>query len=161
MAYGEESLVSLPIRGVGMDGALSTDVGLTGWKLDVITAAEIFASSVVPYNKCKVVRVGFTVQTIAAGTTTTPTIKVWKNNADKADAAADLLATIVVGTTAAGSMVSIEPSSLVLLTAGDTIQFELDVADVDGTPTSEGDVWILVEPVPDTRANVSTSVVSA
>lgn len=149
MAYGEESAVSLPIvQGV----VVSTDWGITGAKLDTISAGEAFAIAVVPYTKCKLVRVGFTVGTVAAGTTSTPTIKVFNGTI----ASGTLIATLTVGTTAAGNCVYEEPSSLVTLSGGDIITFELDVADVGGTPTSEGFPYVLVEPIPETAANVTT-----
>ncbi len=149
MAYGEESWVSLPIV---QGDVVSTDWSMTGAKLDTISAGEAFAVAVVPYSKCILKRVGFTVGTVAAGTTSTPTIKVW----DGTIAGGTLRATITVGTTAAGNCVYEDPSTLITLDCGDIITFELDVADAGGTPTSEGFPFVCVEPVPETAANVPT-----
>lgn len=149
MGYGEESAVSLPIvQGL----VVSTDWGVTGAKLDTISAGDVFAVAVIPYTTCKLRRVGFTVGTVAAGTTTTPVIKVWRGTI----ADADLIATLTISTTAAGNCVYEEPSDEVLIEGGDIITFELDVVDAGGTPTSEGFPFVLVEPVPETAANVST-----
>jgi hypothetical protein len=148
MAYGDESWVSLPlIQGV----VVSTDWGVTGAKLDTISAGEAIAVAVVPY-KCVMKRFGFTVGTLAAGTTTTPTIKVFNGTI----AAGTLIGTLTVGTTAAGNCVYEDPSSLLTAEAGDIITFELDVVDAGGTPTSEGFPFVVVEPSAETAANIST-----
>jgi hypothetical protein len=149
MAYGNESWVSLPlVPGV----VVSTDWGITGAKLDTISAGEAFAVAVVPYSKCILKRVGFTVGTVAAGTTSTPTIKVWEGTI----ASGTLRATLTVGTTAAGNCVYEDPSSSIEFEAGDIITFELDVADVGGTPTSEGFPFVCVEPAHEVPGNIST-----
>ncbi len=151
MAYGEESWVSLPVQNVILNADPTTDFGATGWKCDVISGGDVMGVAAVPYPNCKVARMGFRVSTVAAGTTTTPVIKVWDGAIG-----GTLLGTITVGTAAAGQCVYEDPSSLTTLACGDIVTFELDVADVGGTPTSEGFVFICVEPIPETAANVST-----
>ncbi len=147
MAYGNESWVSLPlIQGV----VVSTDWGITGAKADTITGGEVMAIAVVPF-KCVVKRTGFRVSTVAAGTTTTPVIKFH----DGAIGASPF-ATLTVGTAAAGTCIYEDPSSLVTLEEGSVVTIELDVADVGGSPTSEGFPFICVEQTHETPANNSS-----
>jgi hypothetical protein len=149
MAYGEESQVALPMTTRG--NVTATDWTTLGFQCDLGTAAEFFAEFACPYTKAKLIRVQFLVTEVFVASCV---IKVFKNTT--------LLSTHTMGTHAVGSVQYFEPTSLVTLDAGDYISMELDVAD-----TTTGMVLpsVLVEPIPDTPANISdmdtTGVVEA
>ena len=143
MAYGEESLVPLPITSTG-NSVQSTDWLLLGYDVNTGTAGEVFAEMAIPYTKCKVKRVQVLV---TEACTAACVINVWKN----AIADATLLAKFTMGATAIDKVVYLNVADT-LLEAGDYISWELDVAD-----TTSGIVMpsLLVEPVPETAANIS------
>ena len=143
MAYGEESLISLPITGRG-NSVTSTDWLLLGYKCSVGTAGEVFAEMVIPYTTCKVKRVQVIV---TEAFTASCVINVWK----EAIADATLLAKFTMGATAIDKVVYLNVADTEL-DAGDYISWELDVAD---TTTGIIIPSVLVEPVPETAANVS------
>jgi len=143
MAYGEESLVPLPITSYG-NSVTSTDWLLLGYKCSVGTAGEVFAEMAIPYTRCKVKRIQVLV---TEAFTASCVINVWKN----AIADATLLAKFTMGATAIDKVVYLNVADT-LLDAGDYISWELDVAD-----TTTGLILpsVLVEPVPETAANIS------
>lgn len=143
MAYGEESLVSLPMTGTG-NSVQSTDWLLLGYKCATGTNGEVFAEMAIPYTRCKVKRVQILVtEVFVAGCK----IKVWKN----AIADATLICQFTPGTAAADSVIYLNIADT-LLEAGDYISWELDTQD-----TTTGIILpsVLVEPVPETAENIS------
>lgn len=143
MAYGEESLVSLPITGRG-NSVTSTDWLILGYKCAVGTNGEVFAEMAIPYTRCKVKRIQVLVTEVFVAACK---IKVWKN----AIADATLLCQFTMGATAVDKVVYLNVADT-LLEAGDYISWELDTQD-----TTTGIVLpsVLVEPVPETVANIS------
>jgi len=142
MGYGEESLVSLPITGRG-NSVTSTDWLLLGYKCAVGSNGEVFAEMAIPYTRCKVKRIQILVTEVFVAACK---IKVWKN----AIADATLLCQFTPGTAAADSVIYLNVADT-LLDAGDYISWELDTQD-----TTTGIILpsVLVEPVPETAANI-------
>ena len=143
MAYGEESLVPLPISGNG-NSVTSTDWLILGYDCVTGTAGEVFAEMAVPYTRCKVKRIQVLVTEAFAAECE---IKVWKN----AIADATLLCHFTMGATAIDKVVYLEVADT-LLEAGDYISWELEDDD-----TTSGRIFpnVLVEPVPETPANIA------
>ncbi len=143
MAYGEESLIPLPISGNG-NSVTSTDWLILGYDCVTGDAGEVFAEMAVPYTRCKVKRIQVLVTEAFAAEAE---IKVWKN----AIADATLLCHFTMGATAIDKVVYLDVADT-LLEAGDYITWELDVAD-----TTTGTILpaVLVEPVAETPANIS------
>jgi len=143
MAYGEESLVPLPMTSYG-NSVTSTDWLLLGYKCSVGTAGEVFLEQAVPYTKCKVKRIQVLV---TEAFTASCVIKVYK----EAIADASVLATFTMGATAIDKVVYLEVADTEL-NAGEYVSWELDVAD-----TTTGIILpsVLVEPIPETPANIS------
>jgi hypothetical protein len=143
MAYGEETLIPLPITSYG-NSVVSTDWLLLGYKCSVGSNGEVFAEMAVPFTRCKVKRI----QVLVTETFTAAcVIKVWK------EAIADntLLAKFTMSATVVDKVVYLNVADT-LLEAGDYISWELDVQD-----TTTGIILpsVLVEPVPETPANIS------
>lgn len=145
MAYGEESWISLPMSGPG-NSVVSTDWGTLGYKCATGSAGEFFAEFACAYPRLKIRRLGMLV---TQAFTASCVIKVWKNGTS-----GTLLATFTMAATAIGKFVYIDPTTAAKtnMDAGDYIQFELDVAD-----TTTGLVFpvVMIEPVPETAANIS------
>jgi hypothetical protein len=143
MAYGEESLVPLPMTTTG-NSVQSTDWLLLGYKISTGSAGEVFLEQAVPYTKCKVKRIQLLVTTAC---TAACVINVWK----EAIADASLLAKFTLGATAINTTVYLEVADTEL-NAGEYITWELDVAD-----TTTGTILpsVLVEPIPETPANIA------
>jgi hypothetical protein len=147
MAYGEETLIPLPMTTRG-------NVTAGDWKLLGVDCAdgengEVFAQFANPYTRCKIKRI----QVLVTETfTASCVIKVWKN----AIGGAVGIGTFTMSATAANKVVYINIADT-LLDAGDYIEWELDVKD-----TTSGIIMpsVLVEPVPETPANISDMTTS-
>jgi len=142
MAYGEESLVPLPTTNRG--NVTAADWSILGFDCNAGTAGEVFMEHAVGYTRCKVKRVQVLV---TEAFTASCVINVWKN----AIADATLLAKFTMGATAIDLVVYLNVADT-LLEAGDYISWELDVAD---TTTGKIMPTVMVEPVPETAANIS------
>ncbi len=143
MAYGEETWIALPRTTTG-NSVYSTDWLILGYECSVGTAGEVFAEYAIPHSRVKVKRLQVLV---TEAFTAACVIKVWKN----AIADATLIGTFTMGATAIDKVVYI-PIADTLLESGDYISWELDVAD---TTTGVIMPTVLVEPVPETAANIS------
>ncbi len=147
MAYGEESLIPLPITGFGnseVSKAGTNDWGLLGYDCAVGTDGEVFAEMAIPYTRCKVKRIQVLV---TEAFTAACKIKVWK----EAIADATLLCQFSMGATAIDQVVYLDIADT-LLDAGDYISWELSTQD---TTTGICLPSVLVEPVSETPANIS------
>ncbi len=142
MAYGEESLIPLPITNRG--NVTAADWKVLGFDCKDGTTGEVFAEMAVPYTRCKVKRVQVLV---TEAFTSSCIIEVWKN----AIADATLLAKFTMGATAIDKVVYLNVADT-LLEAGDYVSWELGTED-----DTSGMIMpsVLVEPVPETAANIS------
>ncbi len=143
MAYGEESWINLPMTGTG-NSVQSTDWLLLGYAAKTGTNGEVFAEYAITYPRVKLKRLQLLVTEVFAATGAV--IKAFKNGTS-----GTLLATFTMGTTAADKVVYLDVADT-LFDAGDYIAWELTTK-----PNSTGTVMpsVLVEPVPETAANIS------
>ncbi len=143
MAYGEESLVSLPISGNG-NSVTSTDWLILGYDCVTGTAGEVFAEMAVPYTRCKVKRIQVLVTEAFVAEAE---IKVWKN----AIADATMIVQFTPGAAVIDSVIYLDIADT-LLEAGDYVSWELDTEDATSGMIMPS---VLIEPVPETAANIS------
>jgi len=142
MAYGDESLIPLPMTTRG--NVTAADWKLLGVDCADVSNGEVICQFVNPFPRCKIKRIQVLV---TEAFTASCVIKVWKN----AIAGAVDIGTFTMGATAVGKVVYIDIADT-LLDAGDYIEWEVDVQD-----TTSGIIMpsVLVENVPELEANIS------
>ena len=112
----------------------------------------------VPF-KCEVVRAQLNITEVCAGSSTTPVVKFDKRPTLGSDASRGDgdIANFIMGTTAAGKVLYDEAAVGTVLEPGDEVMVQLLTAAV-GTPTGHFRPDLLVQMIPETKANMTDMV---